>query len=120
MRKTIDERRREESVSGAAQYRAGGQCSFLPPQYLSSSRMQMWFLYGSFVLLSDSPRERQLQLLHSLRENDTHGQRRVINKEIGGDEGVKEEVKMYLWKSFKWNWIIDCEGSSGAALTRNF
>lgn len=120
MRKTIDERRREESVSGATQYRAGGQCGFLPPQYLSSSRMQMWFLYGSFVLLSDSPRERQLQLLHSLRENDTHGQRRVINKEIGGDEGGKEEVKMYLWKSFKWNWIIDCEGSSAPALTRNF
>lgn len=37
--------------------------------------------------LSDSLRERQLQLLHSLRASDTHGQRRVINKEIGGDEG---------------------------------
>lgn len=70
--------------------------------------------------LSDSPGERQLQLLHSLRENDTHGQRRVINKEIGGDEGGKEEVKMYLWKSFKWDWIIDFEGSSGADLTHNF
>lgn len=80
----------------------------------------MWFLYGSFVPLSDSPRERQLQLLHSLWENDTHGQRRVINKEIGGDEGGKEEVRMYLWKSFKWDWIIDCEGSSGVDLPYNF
>lgn len=74
---TIDERRREggkdgkrESVSGAVQYRAGGQCS-LPPLHLSSSWMQMWFLYGSFVLLLTPP-ERSNYNCSILSESERH------------------------------------------------
>lgn len=61
----------------------------------------MWFLHGSFV-----PRLQREAITSA--PFGTHGGRRVINKETGG---MEEEVHKDLWRSVKWDAIIDCKGS---------